>query len=71
VTPNPASEFITVNGNPSEKVQLEIYDITGKLAICKTVVAGEQVSVAVLPIGLYTCIIREGEQTSSFKLVKE
>jgi len=63
VTPNPANDFISVNGTAGENAELQIFDINGKLVLSQQVSSGQKVSVAELPAGVYLCEIRNNETT--------
>lgn len=54
VYPNPADDLIrlVVNGN-GEKMELSLYDTTGKIVIEKTLRDGDAIDVSVIPSGLY------------------
>lgn len=57
VAPNPASDFILVNGVAGESVQLQLFDMNGKLVLAQQVVSGQQISVAALSSGVYMSVI--------------
>ncbi len=65
VSPNPANDFISVNGTAGENAELQMFDLTGKLVLSHKVNSGQQVSVAELPAGVYLCVIRKDEVTTS------
>jgi hypothetical protein len=69
ISPNPASDFISVNGTAGENAELQMFDLTGKLVLSQTVISGQQVSVAELPVGVYLCVINGSYAVqSSFKI---
>jgi hypothetical protein len=65
VSPNPANDFISVNGTAGENVEFQLFDLTGNLVLSQQVNSGQQVSVAGLPAGVYLCVIRNEETTFS------
>lgn len=65
VSPNPASNFIMVSGVVGEQVELQIFDLQGKLVMSKNVGSGEQVSTAELSPAIYLCIVRKDQRTIS------
>jgi hypothetical protein len=65
VTPNPASDFISISGTEGATAQLQLFDLNGKLILSQTVTTGQQVPVASLPAGVYLCIL-ENESAHQF-----
>lgn len=57
VSPNPANDFISVNGIAGENAELQVFDLSGKLVLTQKVISAQQVSVAALPAGVYLCVL--------------
>lgn len=68
VAPNPANDFITINGAASETAELQLFDINGKIVLSQVVAAGQSISVATLQPGVYLCVIANGEDRSTQKI---
>jgi len=72
IFPNPASTecTITFSGTLSNKANISIYDITGRLMLSQPLTsANTTISIIALPPGLYQCRVSDGETTITKKLV--
>jgi hypothetical protein len=58
IAPNPASNFISVTGPQAEQVELQLFDLQGKMVLSQKVISGGSVSTAELPAAVYLCVIR-------------
>jgi hypothetical protein len=58
ISPNPASNFISVTGPQAEQVELQLFDLQGKMVLSQQVISGGSVSTAELPAAVYLCVIR-------------
>jgi len=72
LSPNPVNDILRIQGLPSSVSVISVFDISGK-KIQNVIVSGSsfQFDVKELPLGLYFVTIRNGENTSTFKFVKE
>jgi hypothetical protein len=72
IFPNPATTLVNVVNKSMSNMQLQLYDISGRLVMTKTLSnLQETVSVEQLSPGVYTCVLYdEGRKVFSAKLVK-
>lgn len=50
---NPSSDYITIQFNNSEKENIQIYDVTGKLVKEKTILNHQKMDISELLNGIY------------------
>ena len=71
VYPNPATEFITIKTNVTEKTNLQIYDLHGKLWLNKVITASvSTISTSQLPVGTYIAVVEHSKKQMIKKFVK-
>jgi len=66
--PNPSNDNVKFTGNVSE-LDVSIFDFTGKLMLQQTVFSNEELSIEILPIGVYVVEIVSGKIRQRMKLV--
>jgi len=70
VSPNPASDFLTLYPiNPQERTDVWVSDMSGRIVLRRTLYRSEQVDVSHLSRGLYTLRYTFSDQTITRKLV--
>lgn len=69
VYPNPASEEVFVSFSGTEKAELELRDMSGKLVCAKQALNGERINVSELAEGVYSLKISSGESNSVKRIV--
>jgi hypothetical protein len=65
VYPNPTNDILSIRGPIGEIIQLELFDLNGKLVTAQQVVSGQQLSLASVPAGLYLCVMKRNEEVLS------
>ncbi len=72
VFPNPVSSLINIGFSDSVQGQvvLELFDVTGKIIISKTVVASESMDLSVLQSGLYLLKVKSANATETIRIIK-
>lgn len=72
VFPNPANDFITIDlGNYTEKAEISIYDISGKIVLNKTITEeNAKLDISNIPNGMYLIKISDGINTFNGKFNK-
>ena len=71
VYPNPATEFITIKTNVTEKTNLQIYDLHGKLWLNKVITASATtISTSQLLVGTYIAVVEHSKKQMIKKFVK-
>lgn len=68
--PNPASDFIHLNGISNQLLDFQIFDIQGKLVKKQSRLDGSKIYIGDLEKGLYILNLREDEHSWSVKFVK-
>jgi hypothetical protein len=68
IYPNPSSSSISLNNQ--DRVNLEVFNISGQLILFKTVNSNEKVDISSLVNGMYTLRVTENEKISVLKLIK-
>ena len=72
VTPNPANDFILIQGANGEALDIKIYDITGKFSYQQKVVrSGEKIDIQFLSKGMYVVEVSNNQSTSISKFIKK
>lgn len=70
ISPNPTSDFITIDmANFNEKLQLNIYDITGKIQVQQSVTSAKTTIPIDLPAGTYFIELRNNKGVTNRKLI--
>ncbi|MCB0666287.1 MAG: T9SS type A sorting domain-containing protein [Saprospiraceae bacterium] len=69
LTPNPATELLTLNLNSRYPIRVELYDAIGNRVLDKDVSSSESISIRHLPSGTYLSRIRSAEDIFWQKLV--
>jgi glycosidase len=68
--PNPISDFFYVNcENVYENLEIEIFDLTGRLALNKRINSSDKVSIETLKSGIYIVIIKSKNKVYTRKLI--
>ncbi len=70
IIPNPTSDFIRIDADFQKDVDVEIYDVTGKLIMKDRYNNHHNLEVSSLNPGVYYIKIRESSRTSVGKFVK-
>lgn len=73
VYPNPCSNFCTVNFTDlnSDVMQLEIFDVSGKVVLVKKIGPGEKLDLSVLSDGVYVLTVFSNQSVFRTKLIKQ
>lgn len=71
ISPNPATDYIILKPNTyAEKININIYDYTGKMVLTKTVNSQEQINISHLSSGIYAYnIILNNKHTQTGKII--
>lgn len=69
IVPNPANDVIKLSGNSGESVQIQIFDVLGKIVYDRTKNFNENISVSRLKSGIYLLSARSQKSQTSKKLV--
>ncbi len=68
--PNPSNDNVKFIGNVSE-LDVSIFDFTGKLMLQQSVFSNEELSIEILPVGVYFVEIVSGKIRQRMKLVMD
>jgi hypothetical protein len=69
IYPNPVSaDRVYITSKNMQSKEIQIYDVLGK-KILQTVISGKELSISSLTPGVYIIKIKEGEATSTRKLI--
>ncbi len=71
IYPNPSLDFITVDFNSQNELQLSIIDLSGKLQKQKNISGKTRLNIKTLPSGIYFLKLVSKEKTGTFKFVKK
>ncbi len=69
--PNPATNFISFQGNSSEKVNLKIFDISGKLILDQRLTTNQKIDVSNINSGIYLYSLTTENSIQTGKFVKK
>lgn len=64
--PNPAHDYIRINSTNTERLQVKIYSLTGRLMSTGNYAPGEQIPISKLTPGMYMAVIND----KAYKLIK-
>ena len=67
--PNPVRDYLSIEFTGSDICNIAIYDMFGKLTMQTSIASKEQISIASLANGMYTCRIFNGDYESIQKLI--
>lgn len=72
IFPNPASSYVTVLSRQVDQLQMQVFDMSGKLILTKVVASlQESIAVSELAPGTYVCVLlNNGKKVFTTKLVK-
>ena len=69
IYPNPVSaDRIYITSKNMQSKEIQVYDVLGK-KILQTVISGKELSISTLTPGVYIIKVKEGEATSTRKLI--
>lgn len=72
ISPNPASDYILINGNTNELLTVKIFDLEGKIIFSKdNYKLNTKIEIAKLPVGVYTIVIGYNNRKEVIKFCKE
>jgi len=71
IVPNPASDYVVIQGTIKETIQIRIADVQGRIHLEKTVRSGEKLNIAQLPAGVYLVHWKVGSESGNQKLVHQ
>ncbi|MFA7446479.1 MAG: T9SS type A sorting domain-containing protein, partial [Flavobacteriaceae bacterium] len=69
--PNPASDFISLYGDFSDKVTLKIFDVSGKIILNQAVIPNREIPVQSWAKGMYLYQITTPNGTQTGRIIKE
>jgi hypothetical protein len=70
IAPNPASDYVVIQGTPKETIQIRITDVQGRIHLEKTVLSGEKLNIANLPAGVFIVSWKSGNQSGVLKMLR-
>ncbi|WP_040280342.1 M28 family peptidase [Psychroserpens damuponensis] len=71
VYPIPAQNFITVELASETSTQLNLYDVSGKLVLSKTITESSKLNIKDISQGIYFLKVKTDKKSGTFKIVKE
>ncbi|MFY0625364.1 MAG: Ig-like domain-containing protein [Reichenbachiella sp.] len=67
--PNPATDWLTIHGNISNELEIQIFDLRGNRVLSKTMTNEERISIESLNVGMYFMKIKDDQRTTTTKLL--
>nr|WP_321244895.1 M28 family peptidase [uncultured Psychroserpens sp.] len=71
VYPIPAKNFITVELSSEIATDLNLFDVSGKLVLNKTITENTELNIKNLPQGIYFLKVNTKEKSGTYKIIKE
>lgn len=71
VYPNPGNGYVCIKGAESDKISVDIRDLSGQTLVTTNTTSGSKVDISTLKSGAYMLTARQGNSIASWKLIKE
>lgn len=71
LTPNPASNVLTLNTSSFESQSLKLYDLNGRLMLETQVLNNQQIDISTLSTGIYLAVVASNKDSQTFKIIKQ
>jgi hypothetical protein len=71
IYPIPAQNFITIEFSSEMSTDVNLFDVSGKLVLNKTITESSELNIKDLPQGLYFLKVNTKEKSGTYKVVKK
>ncbi|MFT4781590.1 MAG: hypothetical protein ACJAZK_001354 [Psychroserpens sp.] len=71
IYPIPAQNFITIEFSSEISTDVNLFDVSGKLVLSKTITESTELNIKSLPQGIYFLKVSTDEKSGTYKIIKE